>query len=80
MIKKEKSVLKSCKCCSGGAYHTSQYKFFSNGEKRTGFLVWVCNNCHLEKSYKGLKKEFALYLKENQIEELPKLNLVKELV
>ena len=80
MMKKEKSVLKSCKCCSGGAYHTSQYKFFSNGEKRTGFLVWVCNNCHLEKSYKGLKKEFALYLKENQIEELPKFNLVKELV
>ena len=79
-MKKEKSVLKNCKCCSGGAYHTSQYKFFSDGEKRTGFLVWVCNNCHIEKSYKGLKKEFALYLKENQIEELPKLNLLKELV
>lgn len=67
VMKKEKSVLKNCKCCSGGAYHTSQYKFFSDGEKKTGFLVWVCNNCHLEKSYKGLKKEFTLYLKENEI-------------
>jgi hypothetical protein len=66
-MKKEKSVLKNCKCCSGGAYYTSQYKFFSDGEKRTGFLVWVCNNCRFEKSYKGLKKEFALYLKENEI-------------
>ena len=66
-MKKEKSVLKSCKCCSGGAYYTSQYKFFSDNGKKTGFLVWVCNNCRFEKAYKGLKKEFDLYLKENEI-------------
>lgn len=57
----QKSILKSCKCCSGGAYFTWQYKSFFEGDKRTFIPVWVCNNCRFEKHYKGFKKEFDLY-------------------
>lgn len=57
-MKKQKSVLKVCKCCSGGAYFHWDYKSFGNVFDLKSIPVWVCNNCSRIKPYKGFVKLF----------------------
>ena len=59
-MRKEKTVLKICKCCSGGSYFRWEYKSTISDSVLDMKLipVWVCNNCSRIKPYKGFAKSF----------------------
>jgi hypothetical protein len=67
-MKKEKTVLKVCKCCSGGSYFHWDYKSTISDSVLDMKLipVWVCNNCSRIKPYKGFAKSFNEHFKNEE--------------
>jgi hypothetical protein len=67
-MKKEKTVLKICKCCPGGAYFHWDYKSTISDSVLDMKLipVWVCNNCGRIKAYKGFTKSFNEHFKNEE--------------
>jgi hypothetical protein len=68
IMKKEKTVLKVCKCCSGGSYFHWDYKSTISDSVLDMKLipVWVCNNCSRIKPYKGFAKSFNEHFKNEE--------------